>query len=102
MRTPSLSGYSLKLTELASDAIEHHVSKADEWCRKPLAEALQDALNAFAADPHPSLHIGRPYRRPVFRFSVKVCDVKHYLQVVYRFSEDEKSIIIIDFGIVLM
>lgn len=85
--------YALKLSPEVQSAIRVYVKESVEYeHRLEVIGMIMRALNSLADNPRQGFNHHSP-GPPVFRFEVFAGDkMRRYLQVSFRFTEDEKSI----------
>lgn len=86
---------SLHVTDLALESLGELADSIapDHWAE--LEFAVDAELQKFAANP--LLASGPILKRPIFRFSFTVSGVSHHWAAVYRWTEDEETIVITQF-----
>jgi hypothetical protein len=61
---------------------------------------IENALGNLARDPNLGDIPPGPFGRPIYRFVVRVNGVRTPVQAVYCYSEDEREIVILGFGLI--
>ena len=92
--------YVLRLSPETERSLRSYIKNANREVRVELATLIQEELERFAQAPmnerrnwHPGV--------PLHRFHVRTSDgVGRFLQVTYRYAEDEEELWITSFGIV--
>lgn len=84
--------YKLGITPEATEDLERLVATLPAARRSRALDAVLFNLEALAEDP--SLAVKRHIGRPSFRFKFSVDDVGYWWEAVFRYSEDESTIVI--------